>query len=89
MSQINSNIKDDFQVVLLLSCFVGHPVGNIINDRIYILHLNFNLLALVSISGKNCTNKYVSKVSTFLNSPQNFSYLTKQSEQYESFQSLL
>jgi len=26
MSQINSNIKDDFQVVLLLSCFVGHPV---------------------------------------------------------------
>ena len=27
MSQINSNIKDDFQVVLLLSCFVEHPVG--------------------------------------------------------------
>ena len=26
MLQINSNIKDDFQVVLLLSCFVGHPV---------------------------------------------------------------
>ena len=26
MSQINSNIKDDSQVVLLLSCFVGHPV---------------------------------------------------------------
>ena len=26
MSQINSNTKDDFQVVLLLSCFVGHPV---------------------------------------------------------------
>ena len=26
MSQIDSNIKDDFQVVLLLSCFVGHPV---------------------------------------------------------------
>ena len=26
MSQINSNIKDDFQVVLLPSCFVGHPV---------------------------------------------------------------
>jgi len=25
MSQINSNTKDDFQVVLLLSCFVGHP----------------------------------------------------------------
>ena len=28
MSQINSNTKDDFQVVLLLSCFVGHPVHN-------------------------------------------------------------
>ena len=26
MSQINSNTKDDFQVVLLLSCLVGHPV---------------------------------------------------------------
>ena len=26
MSQINSNVKDDFQVVLLLSCFVEHPV---------------------------------------------------------------
>ena len=26
MLQINSNIKDDSQVVLLLSCFVGHPV---------------------------------------------------------------
>ena len=26
MSQINSNNKDDFQVVLLLSCFVGHSV---------------------------------------------------------------
>ena len=29
MSQINSKIKDDFQVVLLLSCFVGHPVYKI------------------------------------------------------------
>ena len=28
MSQINSNTKDDFQVVFLLSCFVGHPVTN-------------------------------------------------------------
>ena len=27
MSQINSYIKDDIQVVLLLSCFVGHPVA--------------------------------------------------------------
>ena len=26
MSQVNSKIKDDFQVVLLLSCFMGHPV---------------------------------------------------------------
>jgi len=26
MSQINSNTKDDLKVVLLLSCFVGHPV---------------------------------------------------------------
>ena len=32
MSQINSNIKDDFQVVLLLSCFVGHPVFKLISD---------------------------------------------------------
>ena len=29
MSKINSNIKDDFQVVLLLSCFVGHPVPEV------------------------------------------------------------
>ena len=29
MSQINSYIKDDFQVVLLLSCFMGHPVTRI------------------------------------------------------------
>ena len=29
MSQINSNIKDDFQVVFLLSCFVGHPVPTV------------------------------------------------------------
>ena len=32
MSQLNSNIKDDFQVVLLLSCFVGHPVFQIMNS---------------------------------------------------------
>ena len=30
MSQINSNTKDDFQVVLLLSCFVGHPVQGVV-----------------------------------------------------------
>ena len=28
MSQINSNNKDDFQVFLLLPCFVGHPVAS-------------------------------------------------------------
>ena len=33
MSQIKSNTKDDFQVVLLLSCFVGHPVHAPLNDR--------------------------------------------------------
>ena len=26
MSQINPKSKEDFQTVLLLSCFVGHPV---------------------------------------------------------------
>ena len=26
MSQINEKIKDDFQLVLLLSCLGGHPV---------------------------------------------------------------
>ena len=34
MSQINSMIKDDFQVVLILSCFVGHPVA--IDERLLI-----------------------------------------------------
>ena len=34
-SQINSKIKDDFQVVLLLSCFMGHPV-------LHELYLNYN-----------------------------------------------
>ena len=34
MSKINSKIKDDFQVVLLLSCFVGHPVLYMIWDCI-------------------------------------------------------
>ena len=32
MSQINSNTKDDFQVVFQLSCFVGHPVSSTIPD---------------------------------------------------------
>ena len=27
MSQINSNTKDNFQVVFQLLCFVGHPVS--------------------------------------------------------------
>ena len=37
MSQINSNTKDDFQVVLLLSCFVGHPVPKPSNNWIQII----------------------------------------------------
>ena len=35
MSQINSNTKDDFQVVLLLSCFVGHLVASKILREAY------------------------------------------------------
>ena len=35
MSQINSNTKDDFQVVFLLSCFVGHPVQILLNISEY------------------------------------------------------
>ncbi len=42
MSQINSNTKDDFQFVLLLSCFVGHPVPNI--DLLSVI--GFNMLYL-------------------------------------------
>jgi len=43
MSQINSNTKDEFQVVFQLSCFVGHPVPdfksyNIIKSaRVYLM----------------------------------------------------
>ena len=44
MSQIYSNTKDDFQVVLLLSCFVGHPVYYLICN-----FYNVNLLFLSSI----------------------------------------
>ena len=40
MSQINSNIKDDFQVVLLLSCFVGHPVCDLLDLLVLILQKN-------------------------------------------------
>ena len=36
MSQINSKIKDDFQVVLLLSCFVGHPVYSSVWSAVYL-----------------------------------------------------
>ena len=43
MSQINSNTKDDFQVVLLLSCFVGHPVGNGIY-RMHIIYTGVGIL---------------------------------------------
>jgi len=35
MSQINSNTKDDFQVVFLLSCFVGHPVSKVSDIEMY------------------------------------------------------
>ena len=41
MSQINSNTKDEFQVVLLLSCFVGHPVFDILGTVISIAFFNF------------------------------------------------
>ena len=41
MSQMNSNIKDDFQVVLLLSCFVGHPVYPSPGGGIQPNYLNF------------------------------------------------
>ena len=44
MSQINSNIKDDFKVVLLLSCFVGHPVHQNIYIYLYSYTLNWNFL---------------------------------------------
>ena len=37
MSPINSKIKDDFQVVLLLSCFVGHPVSFYMNTDYTVL----------------------------------------------------
>ena len=40
MSQINSNTKDDFQVVLLLSCFVGHPVFKSAVHKPALAHLN-------------------------------------------------
>ena len=40
MSQINSNTKDDFQVVLLLSCFVGHPV----RSSVLVVFYNFLLI---------------------------------------------
>ena len=44
MSQINSNTKDDFQVVFLLSCFVGHPVYNNMQVHINIqVHINMQV----------------------------------------------
>ena len=50
MSQINSNTKDDFQVVLLLSCFVGHPVcsshRNINNNVIFVGFCVYSTLVL-------------------------------------------
>ena len=43
MSQINSNTKDDFQVVLLLSCFVGHPVYSVGGESPYGGRMNDHL----------------------------------------------
>ena len=48
MSQINSYIKDDFQDVLLLSCFVGHPVFTLGN---YVLFKKSIIIPLVSNFG--------------------------------------
>ena len=37
MSQINSNTKDDFQVVFLFSCFVGHPVYQLLQVHSFLI----------------------------------------------------
>ena len=47
MSQINSNTKDDFQVVLLLSCFVGHPVVSYLCAQLAVLYTYNCLLILI------------------------------------------
>ena len=49
MQQIQSKIKDDIEVILLLPCFVGHPVisqryfpkSNFPSDNIWSGNLNF------------------------------------------------
>ena len=62
MSQINSYIKDDFQDVLLLSCFVGHPVctlGNyVLFKKSIIIPLMSNFgLPRVEICSRNSRNR--------------------------------
>ena len=58
MSQINSNIKDDFQFALLLSCFVGHPV-------VFRTNINKTLsIRVVYIEGKRRKKKKEKKGET-------------------------
>ena len=56
MSQINSNIKDDFQVVLLLSCFVGHPILKILSVFIQIFVVNVKCMTIMKDTkqGEGC-----------------------------------
>ena len=65
MSQINSNTKDDFQVVLLLSCFVGHPVPKMaILEFVEItLTKKFNNLILFNI-GFPCSCCFFTNIQT-------------------------
>ena len=58
MSQINSNIKDDFQVVLLLSCFVGHPVYN---QKVFLNPLRYELVFCPELT----THKFRSETENF------------------------
>ena len=48
MLKINSKFKDDFQFVLLLSCFVGHPVYSQLKSMNYEL----NTVSSIFLSGK-------------------------------------
>ena len=62
MSQIISNIKDDFQVVLVLSCFVGHPVCSLqscaddTSIKQFLNHVYLNLLKVEYIAYANLIN---------------------------------
>ena len=68
MSQINSNTKDDFQVVLLLSCFVGHPVyqhskSNFHSKNIIWLKFTINLsLFKLNYNWRHCSAIYLTVV---------------------------